>query len=345
MGRTTITGLARAAGVSTATVDRALNGRPGVSPANRQRVLTAARDLGYLPSEGMVILPSRPAHLEFLIPFGHNAFMHDVIDSLTEFSTSLPLVESCRIVPMNGVGPEAVLPALEQLSLRTEGIGVIAADHPHNRAAITALCEAGVRVVTLASDIPGTPRSAYVGVDNRIAGRTAARIMGMTTGHRGGEVAVFLGSRDFHGHREREAGFREVMRIHYPGLALLPSIETGEDSARSRERMTDLLESHPDLAGVYCIGAGRKGIVTALDRARRGYRPFTVMHDLTDTSAAWLTDELIDVVVDQNARMVAEQAIIRLLGSIAAATALLPAKHIEPRLIISENMPRRVAAQ
>ena len=154
-------------------VDRAVNGRAGVSAANRQRVLTAARDLGYLPSEGMFILPSRPARIEFLIPFGHNAFMHDVIDSITEFDGSLPLVETCQIVPLGGIGPEALLPVLEQLSLKTEGIGVITTDHPHTRQVITALCQAGVRVVTLASDLTGTPRSAYVGVDNRAAGRTA----------------------------------------------------------------------------------------------------------------------------------------------------------------------------
>ena len=339
MGRTTIAGIARAAGVSTATVDRALNGRPGVSPANRQRVLTAARDLGYLPSDGMVILPSRPVNLEFLIPFGHNAFMHDVIDSITEYSTSLPLVESCRILPMNGVGPDVVVPALEQLSLKTEGVGVIATDHPRNRAALTALCEAGVRVVTLASDIPGTPRSGYVGVDNRVAGRTAARIMGMNCGHAGGEVAIFLGAHAFHGHREREAGFREVMGRLSPKLTLLPAIETGEDSVRSAKSMTRLLERRDRLCGVYCIGAGRKGIVAALKGAGSGARPFVVMHDLTESSAAWLEDDLIDVVIDQNARMVGEQAIIRLLGSIAAGAPLLPTRHIEPRIVLRENIP------
>ncbi|MEQ9037604.1 MAG: LacI family DNA-binding transcriptional regulator [Silicimonas sp.] len=344
MGRTTINGIAKAAGVSTATVDRALNGRPGVSPANRQRVLTAARDLGYLPSEGMVILPSRPAHLEFLIPFGHNAFMHDVIDSLVELSATLPLVESCRIVPMDGVGPDAVLPALEQLSLKTQGIGVIATDHPQIRNALSQLCDAGVRVVTLASDIPGTPRSAYVGVDNKVAGRTAARLMGMTSGHSNGDVAIFLGSHAFHGHREREAGFREVMDRHYPRLRLLPAIETDEDSTRSRNMMEQLMQRHDRLSGVYCIGAGRKGIVEALGKVEGGARPFSVMHDLTDSSARWLARGMIDAVIDQNARMVGEQAIIQLLGAIAAGTPLLPVKHIEPRIILRENLPVRAAA-
>ena len=218
MRRATINGIAAAAGVSTATVDRALNGRPGVSPANRQRVLVAARDLGYLPSEGMVLLPSKPAKLEFLIPFDHNAFMSEIIAHLTEVSASLPLVKSCKITPLSGIGPKALASALETVSLDTQAVGIIATDHADNRRAITALCEAGVRVVTLASDIPGTPRSAYVGMDNRIAGKTAARLMGMTQGETGGEIAIFLGSHAYHGHREREAGFRDVMSRRYPGL-------------------------------------------------------------------------------------------------------------------------------
>jgi len=31
--------------------------------------------------------------------------------------------------------------------------------------------EAGIRLVTLVSDVPAAPRSAYVGIDNRVAGR------------------------------------------------------------------------------------------------------------------------------------------------------------------------------
>ncbi len=154
MGRTTIPDIARKAGVSSATVDRALNGRPGVSPANRQRVLSAAKQLGYLPSEGMLVLPSRPVQLEFLIPFGHNAFMRDVTSSVTEFAATLPLVAACRITHLDGIGPDALIPALEGLSLRTQGVGVITTDHPTSRLAIRHLCEAGVRVVTIASDLP-----------------------------------------------------------------------------------------------------------------------------------------------------------------------------------------------
>lgn len=341
MGRTTITDIARRAKVSTATVDRALNGRAGCSPSNRQRVLEAAKDLGYLSSEGMVALPSRPAHLEFFIPFISNDFMQELAQGIAAFAASIPLVASCRITALPGIDADDLLQAMERVDLRTNGVGLVSVDEPKTRNAIRRLCEAGVRVVTIASDVLSTPRSAYVGVDNVVAGRTAALIMGMMSGASTGEIALFLGSRAFHGHREREFGFRALLEDQFPNLTILPAVETGEASERSRAAMVTLLRTNPDLVGVYCVGAGRTGIARAIKASAGNKRPFVILHDLTENSRSWLVDDLIDVVIDQNPRLVAEQAVIRLLGSIATSTPLLTQKNIESRIILRENMPLR----
>lgn len=338
MSKATIPDIARRAGLSTATVDRALNGRKGVSAANRHRVLKAAEELGVLPTEGMVRLPSRPAHLVFLIPFGQNSFMRDLARSITNLSTGLPLVASCNIVTMDGIGPDALDRALDAVSPNTHGVGIITTDQPRSRAAINRLCESGVRVVTIASDLPDTSRSSYVGVDNWIAGRTAGQLMGMLSQGRIGNVAVILGSRRFHGHSERERGFREFLREQLPSLTIASAIETGEDNRRSNVATLDLLRRMPDIAGIYCVGASRTGIVEAIENLGPR-RPSLIMHDLTDSSREWLKRNSVDVVIDQNPRLVGEQAVIHLLGSIAATTPLLSLKPIEPRIILRENIP------
>lgn len=341
MRRSTISDIAGKAGVSTATVDRVLNRRAGASAANRQRVLEAARALGYLPSEGMVPLPSRPAHLEFFIPFVTNGFMRELCEGIAAFASSLPLVASCSVTPLDGIGPDTLVRALEKVALRTSGVGMVCIDHPKTRHAIGRLCEAGIRVVTIASDVLSTPRSAYVGVDNAVAGRTAALMMGLMSGAAEGSVGLFLGSRAFLGHREREFGFRSLLEEQFPRLAILPGIETGEDSARSRAALQNLLRTEPDLVGVYCLGAGRTGIAEAIRAGTRPKRPFVIMHDLTESTRLWLAEDVIDVIIDQNARLVGEQAVIRLLGSIAASTPLLSLKDVEPRIVLRENIPLR----
>jgi LacI family transcriptional regulator len=341
MRSATIPDIAGKAQVSTATVDRALNHRPGVSPANRQRVFQAAKELGYLPTEGMLPMPARPAHLEFLIPFVRNGFMHDLIEGITAFAATQPLVASCTVTALDGIGPDSLIPALERVALRTSGVGLVTIDHPRTRHAIRRVTEAGIRVVTIASDVLSTPRSGYVGVNNLVAGRTAALLMGMMTGTAAGSVGLFLGSRAFHGHRERELGFRSVLEEQFRRLTLLPAVENGEDRDRSRTAMLNLLRAAPDLTGVYCLGAGRTGIAEAIRDAAADRRPFVIMHDLTDSTRQWLAEDVIDVVIDQNARLVGEQAVIRLLGYIASGGPALPVKDLEPRIILRENIPVR----
>ncbi len=342
MRKATIADIARLADVSTATVDRVLNGRAGVSAANRQRVNAAARSLGYLPTEDRIPLPSRPAHLEFFIPLGRSEFMHDLADTIRDFAASLPLVASCRVHPIDGLSPGALVRALEKTGMQTDGVGLIAVDDPVTRGAIRQLSEAGLRVITIASDVLSTPRSAYVGVDNRVAGRTAGLVMGRMARKGTGALALFLGSRAYHGHEEREAGFRAVIAERFPGLMILPGIETDENNATSYAATARLLDSRSDLTGIYCVGAGRSGVARAV--AERGpLRPFVILHDLTDVTRRLLEDDVIDVVIDQNARLTGEQAVIRLLGSIASTAPFLTLKYIEPRIILRENIPVRSA--
>ncbi len=340
MRKATITDIALRAEVSTATVDRVLNGRAGVSAKSRQRVYSAAKALGYLPTEDKVTLPSRPAHLEFFIPFGRSEFMHTLADAIRDFALHLPLVASCTIHPVDGLSPEALVKALEKTALQTSGVGLVAVDHPITRNAIRQLSDAGVRVITIASDVLSSPRSAYVGVDNRVAGRTAGLVMGRMAREAAGSVCLFLGSRAFHGHEERENGFRAVISEQFPAMRLLPALETSEDNAISFNAARRLLRGQSNVIGIYCVGAGRSGIARAIAELKTP-RPFVIFHDLTDRTRTFLAEDLIDVVIDQNARLVGEQAVIRLLGSIASTAPFLTLKYIEPRIILRENIPVR----
>ena len=101
--------------------------------------------------------------------------------------------------------------------------------------------------------------------------------------------------------------------------------------------MATILRNETTLVGVYCMGAGRKGIVEALEG--HAPRPVVVMHDLTESSRAWLVEDRIDAVIDQNAQLVGEQAVLYLLGAIASGPTKLPFHHIEPRIILRENIP------
>lgn len=66
----TIRDIARLANVSTGTVSRVLNGRPGVSPKTREAVLRVIQDLAYAPSPAARELVGRPSSVGVLLDPG-----------------------------------------------------------------------------------------------------------------------------------------------------------------------------------------------------------------------------------------------------------------------------------
>ncbi|EBV3600229.1 LacI family transcriptional regulator, partial [Salmonella enterica subsp. enterica serovar Virchow] len=74
--RPTVHDVARAAGVSLATVDRVINGREGVREATVLRVEAAISKLGFVRNQAAANLAkSRVYRLVFIIPEGANSFM------------------------------------------------------------------------------------------------------------------------------------------------------------------------------------------------------------------------------------------------------------------------------
>ena len=64
-----------------------------------------------------------------------------------------------------------------------------------------------------------------------------------------------------------------------------------------------------------------------------------ICHDLSADTRRFLIDGSVDVVIDQNVRLIAEQSVIALLGSIASAHPSMTRKFIEPWIVFRENIP------
>ena len=67
-------------------------------------------------------------------------------------------------------------------------------------------------MVTLVTDIPLSQRVAYVGIDNRAAGATAAYLIDQWLTGDDEAVLMALSRSAFRGEEEREMGFRAAMR-------------------------------------------------------------------------------------------------------------------------------------
>ena len=340
--RATLIDVAREAGVSAATVDRVLNNRAGVRSRTREIVIETAQKLGYISgamegSEAQPAAPTGTIRLDFALPAGTNTFMKLLRHHIETLGRSRPNLD-VHVTTIEGFDPDGLARMLQDLRGETQGVGVIALDHPTVREAIRSLSASGVKVVTIASDILHVPRVAYIGIDNRAAGRLAGyllkRFMGLKEP---GKVALFAGSLAYRGHEEREMGFRHILAEESPNLQIVEMREMLDDREKAYAEACSLLDRHPDLAAIYNVGAGNTGIARALKERGRQHSVILLGHEVTEGTKELLLDGTLDAVIDQNPRVEAREALNILTQSVRG----LPFEYHPPRLqvIFKENIP------
>jgi LacI family transcriptional regulator len=299
--RATVHDVAASAGVSLATVDRVLNGRPGVRPATIEKVEIAIAALGFQRDLSASLLArARDLQVVFLIPARSNAFMaslSEAVDNLAARALADRVRLEARHFPV--LDAEALAAEIDGLDPRQCDCAVIvASEDAPVFAAVERAHRRGITVMTLVSDLPGSARRHFIGIDNLAAGRTAASLLGRFC--RRGPVGVIAGSMHLRDHRERFEGFRAVIEKDFPDITVIGPIEGHETNEETEDKARRLLADHGDLAGLYNLGAGNGGLVTALGASGRAGALHVVVHELSAPTRSALLEGVVDVVLDQN---------------------------------------------
>lgn len=332
--------VAREAGVSLATADRALNGRPGVRAATRERIAAAVARLGYRANPAAAQLArNRSFRFVFILPANSNSFMANLESQVREAEHALgPQAAFIDILNVDVFNPIALALALETLPPHYDGAAIVAIEHPRVRAAIDALAASGTHVVTLVSDAPTSQRFHYVGIDNPAAGRTAGSLMGrFLGGTASGTIGIIAGSLALRDHAERHFGFNQVISTEYQRFTVLPVREGHDDPARNQAHAAALLADYPDLVGIYNIGAGNEGIATALAAANR--HPIWIAHELSAETRRLLNRDIVAAVIDQNAGHEARSAARILLSRCTDAPVNPDQERIRIDIFLRDNLP------
>jgi LacI family transcriptional regulator len=287
--------IAAQAGLSQATVDRVLHGRNGVRDSTVRQVEQAIADLERQQTQ---------------LQLGGRTFMVDVVMQTPErFSSAVraaleaalpalrPAVVRARFSFRESGPVEDLVHTLDRITTRgSHGVLLKAPDRPEVSEAVARLDARGIPVITLVTDLPNSRRSAYVGVDNRAAGATAAYLMEQWVGDQPGRVLVTLSSGSFRGEEEREMGFRALMRLSCPHRALVDITETDGVDETMRALVRRTLKRHKDIDAVYSIGGGNQAIVDTFDELGRSCLVF-IAHDLDHDNARLLQGGRISAVL------------------------------------------------
>lgn len=244
----TLADVAKAAGVSTATVSRVVNRPESVRKALRERVAAEIESLGYVADGAARALASRRSRtVGAVIPTLANAIFAEAMDAfearLGEAGHSLVLAQS---------GYDAAQETRQVRNLLERGVDAVLLIGSAREADVYELLESRdvpfVETWTYHGD--GVATRPCVGFDNRRAAYRATKHL-IDLGHR--ELAMIAGIRDGNDRAtERAEGFIAALDEH--GIALAPDrlIEAPYDIAAGRRAMATLLALPSPPSAVVC---------------------------------------------------------------------------------------------
>lgn len=336
--KTRIVDLAAAARVSAATVDRVLNGRGGVSERAQSRVLEAAKRLKI--NRVIEVPPGRWLHVPILMQSPTIPFYDELGRRFEHHRMAMHAMRvRSQVHHLSEIAPEAVAAEIDHHAEGADALIVTTHDHPLVRDAVRRAADR-CPVVTLASDLPDSGRLAYVGTDTHAAGRLAGELMGRFLGPAGGSILLIKGYHHFRSHEQRERGFVEALREHFPDVQIIHRADTQEDPESTGRIVTDVLNAVPGLRGIYNTSVGDDGVARVLTERTRPREVVFIGHDLTESNRRLLELGLMDAVLDQNLAAQAARALTHVLARFGRAAA--PPPRPQPTAIVMrENLPAR----
>ncbi|MDV4166790.1 LacI family DNA-binding transcriptional regulator [Rhodovulum sp. FJ3] len=297
--RPTIKDVARAAGVSVTTVDRAINGRLTVREETLRKIAEAAHRVGYhgkgvLNHKLDASVPKR--RLGLVLVKRRQEFYRN-------FAREIELAMAARrdfrgevvIRFAASQSPDDFAHEIRTLGAEVDALACVAVNHRKVDEAVSELQDNGVPVFALLNDTAQGIRKTYLGLNNMKVGRSAAWFMTRIS-RTPGKLAVFVGGNRWHGHDLREVGFRSFIRAEAPAFTVLDTLVNLETRQVTYEATLDLLTRHSDLAGIYVAGGGMEGAIAALREARPPNKVTLIVNELTDESRAALADGYVQMV-------------------------------------------------
>lgn len=297
----TIRHIAEKAGVSRGTVDRVLNGRPGVKPQIRERILSIADELNYVPNIAAKALAfnKKPVKFGVVMPPKDIAFFGEIRNGITAAAEELKdfgIAVDYRYV--DNRRPEEGAAAIGQLiDEGVSGIMFSMMDDELIRESINQAAAQGIPVVTFNSDVEGSKRVCFVGQDLYRSGQIAAGLMRrMLKGK--AKVLVVASNMSFHAHRSRVNGFRDA--LVGTEIDIVQVIESYDRYEATYSQVSEALSKFEDLDGIYMATGDVAGCLDAVQHAGKVGNLRMVCNDLLPEVEQWMRQGMIDFTIMQN---------------------------------------------
>lgn len=281
--------------------------------------------------------------LDFVV-VGTDNFYHDIKTTAEAVQHQIgAAVCRPRFVQHGILGEEEIASSLMRILKRgSNGVCLTARDTPKIRKAVNALSAAKIPVVTLLTDIAGSDRISYVGLDNIGAGRTAAYLVSKFVGDDSGTVLVVRNLERVLGEEERETAFVEALADRCPQLRILQVPNICGSSSETSKTLSNVLATVPNLCALYSLGVGNRSILDMLEH--NALRPrLYVAHDLNQENHNLLFDQRLDFILHHDLQSDVRNVFDAFLAYHQLSTGPVSALVSSVQVLTQENTPTQIS--
>lgn len=238
--------VAQRAGVSVATASRVLNGHTSVGAVDRDRVLEAASQLGYVPNNSARALRSQSTRLVgAIIPTLDHAIYARMVDALQarlEKAGMSLIISSC--------GYDLERERMQSRVLVAHGVeAMVLVGAEHHPETSGYLRRAGVRQIFTYTTTVGEGDAA-IGFDNAEAARSAAEFL-LGLGHRRFGMIAGITQGNDRARQRRDAFLDRLEAAGVPRREVIV-IEMPYNIEMGRAAMQEMMQTHPRPTAVFC---------------------------------------------------------------------------------------------
>ncbi|MEV6980299.1 LacI family DNA-binding transcriptional regulator [Sphaerisporangium sp. NPDC051017] len=337
----TLEDVARAAGVSRATVSRVINGIRNVDPAIQETVRRAIADTGYVPNRAARSLVTRRTGAIALVvsgageddeanPFHSQVFADPFFGRVASGVVGFLRPRGIHPILMFAETDEARTQIISFLRQGYADGAILVSTQPHDPLP-RLLSEAALPSVLFARPGEAIPIS-YVDVAHRTGAKLAADRL-VARGCR--RVATIAGPLDVLAAQDRLAGFRDAMAAH--GHPYIPCVEGQFTYASGEAAMERLLSEHPGLDGVFVANdLMAQGALLVLRHHGRRVPEDVAVVGFDDSSAATASRPMLTTIRHPVEDMAAEMARL-LLEHVDEPGRPMTSVIFEPSLVVRES--------
>lgn len=269
--RVTIKDISQRLGVSYGIINRALNNKPGVSAKTRERILNAAREMGYRENKVAKSLARATLNLAILVPKAWQSYysvlvsgIKEELDRLLDYNVRGSFYEI-----NNSFSPSDTVETLRRC-VEDGASGIILCDvFPGGLEAVfDDIIESSIPILTIGSYGHIENKClCSVHIDAYKSGMMAAEMLSLALGGQGSVIA-FVGNKDSTEHSGKIQGFSDGAKSY--GLNFAGAYETYDDNLVAAQLFENIIRQGEAPEGIYIATATSESIIDLAERESLG---------------------------------------------------------------------------